>query len=732
MTAKALFRSRPAEVVLKQFALFPLIFSFLAAAGGNLAYAQSALLCTPLASPLEVRSEGIAERVGNIQLTCTGGIPGNVVTSNMTFFLNVAVTNKLASNGNFTDVLLTIDTGSGPTPVNVPAEPFGTDAVTFNGVTFTLPPSGSVTLVLSNLRANASQLGTGQTGQIQPITATAAVSGSQGIAISNNAQFAVGFAQPGLLASYSSSGVQCTGSPLPTPINIGNLFAAGTRFFSTRITEGFTGTFQVKDSFSDTGTRIMVSYSNFPAGSRLFVPEFVAGSDAVVPTSGGDLGLLASGGSYQPTATGSLLLILVGGADKNGAGGAMILPKPPLLTPFNIVMEVPLTNGAGTAVYEVADTNPNVRESAQFPTVLGLTGFSGTSTTAFANLSFAPVSTVQVAANAPVPRFVNVMPPSDCPELGDCNASYFPHLRINAPAGGLKFSAAQNAFLQTAYIEVQNAGQGDLNWTATVTYQSGSGWLVVSPQSGINNATIRIDAHPEKVPPGTYQATLTVDAGPLAGAQTFPVTFTVTGPAPGGPIVNNIFNAASLSPGPLVAGSLAAIFGSGLAGEQVSVTFDGDLAPILYKSATQINLQVPSSAAGQTASQMVVGVDGHSSAPENVPLAVVAPGIFNPGIVNQDNTLNSAAHPAVRGTTVEILCTGLISSGSGAISAVIAGQNITKLVSAGPLAGVAGVQQVTVTVPTGIPFGTTQVEVCAVASSGNPPVCSMPASVIVK
>ena len=108
-----------------------------------------------------------------------------------------------------------------------------------------------------------------------------------------------------------------------------------------------------------------------------------------------------------------------------------------------------------------------------------------------------------------------------------------------------------------------------------------------------------------------------------------------------------------------------------------------------------------------------------------------APGIFNPGILNHDNTLNSAAHPAVRGTTIEILCTGLISPGSGAISAVIAGQNITKLVSAGPLPGVSGVQQVTVAIPTGIPFGTTQVEVCVVAA-GNPPVCSMPASVIVK
>jgi uncharacterized protein (TIGR03437 family) len=727
MTAIALFRSRPAEVVLRRSALLPLIVCFLAVAGSTLAHAQNALLCTPLASPLQMRSEGIAERVGDIVLSCSGGVPGTVVNSNFTFFLSVNVTNKLAG-GAFTDVVLTIDTGSGPTPVNVPAQPFGTDAVVFNGVTFTVPPSGSVTLQLSNLRADASQLGSAPE---QAITANVAVSGSAGIAIGNNAHFAVGFTLPGLLATFSSNGVTCSGSPLPPLLNIGNLFAVGTRFFSTRITEGFTAAFQVKDAFSDTGTRFIVSYSNFPAGAQLFVPNFVAGSDAVVPTSGGDLGLLASGGTYKPTTNGSLLLILVAGADENGAGGSMVSPKPALLEPFDLVTEVPLSNGAGTAVYEVADTNPSVRESAQFPTFLGLAPLGGgAGTTAFVNLSFAPVSTVHVAADAPVPRFVNVMPASDCSALGDCAASYFPHLRINAPTGGLNFAAAQNAFLQTAYLEVQNSGQGELDWTASVTYQTGSGWLVVDPASGINDSTIRIDAHPEKVPPGSYQATLTVNAG-LAGSQTFPVTFTVTGPNVGGPLITNVFNAASLSPGPLVAGSLAAIFGSGFAGEQVSVTFDGNLAPLIYKSATQINLQVPVAVAAEASSQMVVMVDGHSSAPQAVPLSAAAPGIFNPGVLNQNNTLNTAANPAARGSTIEILCTGLISPASNAASAVIAGQNISKLVSVGPLAGVSGVQQVTVEIPTGIPAGATQVEVCAVAA-GSQPVCSMPASVMVK
>jgi len=714
------------SAALRSVGLLLSLFCFFITLEGNRVQAQTGLICSPLASPFQVRSEGIAERVGNIVLTCSGGVPGSVISGNFTYFLNVNITNKLAVNI-LTGVLLTIDTGAGPVPVNVPAGPFGSTGVAFNGVSFTVPASGNVTIELSNVRADASQ-----TGGMPPaiILASVEFSGTQGLSVSNNAQFAVGFAQPGLLATFSEGGVTCTGSPLPTILNLGNLFSVGTRFFSTRITEGFASAFQVKDAFSDAGTRIMVSYSGFPTGSRLFVPDYVAGSDAFAPTSGGDLGLLPSGGAYQPTATGSLLLRLVSGADENGAGGTLLFPKPPVFTGFSEVTEIPLTNGAGTAVYEVVDTNPNVRESAQFPTFLGLAGFgNGTATTAFANLSFAPVSTVFTAANAPIPRFLNVTPASDCSALGDCNAAYFPHLETSTPA--LNFTAPQNAFLQTGYIEIQNGGGGELNWTATITYQSGSGWLTVDPASGVNNATIRIDAHPNTVPPGTYQATVTVDAGPLAGAKTFPVTFTVTGPGAGGPQVTKVVNAASLTAGPLVPGSLASIFGSGLKGVQVIVTFDGAQASILYKTDTQITLLVPVSLAGQTSAQMVVEVNGQFSVSQNIPIAAAAPAIFNPGILNQNRTVNTPRNPAKKGSTIEILCTGLISPGSGPVSAVIAGQAITK-VSSGTLPGVPGVQWVTVAVPANIPSGATQVEVCAMSAGANQPTCSMPGSVMVK
>jgi uncharacterized protein (TIGR03437 family) len=688
------------------------------------------MFCTPSAVPPIVRSEGIAERTGDILLDCASGTPGAIVKGNLTVFLNVSVTNKLLAN-NTTDVLLTVDTGAGPVPANVAAQPYAPNAVVFNGLSFTVPPSGRVGLRITNLRANASQLG--PTPQL-PIFAL--LSFNEGSAlVTTNSQFTVAVTEPGLLTSFSSTGVRCAGSPLPSTINLTNLFARGTIFFSTRATEGFATAFEPKNTFSDTGTRIMVRYSGFPAAARLFVPDFVAGSDAVTPTAGGDLGVAASGGQYMPGATGSLLLVRVVGADANGAGGTLAFPPPgPGVTTFDSASEVTLASGAGNAVYEVVDANPNVRESVQFPTFLGLAPLgNGSPAVADMAVSFAPLSTIGVIAAAPIPRFADVLPQSDCAAEGDCNAGYFPKLNVESPA--LNFSAPAFAFLQTQYVRVHNDGGGAMPWTATVSYQNGTGWLTADPPSGVGNATVRVDAHPDKVPPGTYQGTVTIDAGPFAGSRSIPVTFTVTsgpGPAAGGPSVTSILNAATLQAGALAPGSLATLMGSGLAGSAVEVTFNGVPGKLLYTSATQLNLQLPAALAGKTSVQAVVTVDGQTSTPTTVTLAAVAPAIFSNGILNQNYSVNSSAKPAAPGSVIQIFATGLASPGSGAITARIANRDVLAPYYAGPAPGIPGVQQVNILLPADLPAGAAQVEVCAIGSDPTQRICSMPASVVLK
>jgi len=662
--------------------------------------------------------------MGDISISCTGGAPGGAVGGNLTIFLNVNVTNKLVNN--FTDVQMTVDTGSGPVAANVSAQPFGVTAVVFNGLSFTLPASGQANLRISNLRGDASQVN----GPQQQIYAYLAF--NQQAPAFPNTQFTVAIAQSGLLTQSSSSQVRCKGSPLPSTITLANLFARGTSFFSTRLTEGFASAFQAKDPLSDTGTRIMIRYLGFPTGARLFVPDYLAGSSAVQPTAGGDLGIAASGGQYAPGAGGSLLLIRVTGADESGAGGALALPIPGVgTTSFTSASEVTLVNGAGNVVYEVVDSNSAIRESAQLPTFVGVLPNSGGGTiVADAKVSFAPLSTVTVASMAPVPRFADVTPQSDCEALGDCDASYFPKLFVDSPP--LNFASPANAGIQIKYVRVLNHGGGFLNWTSAVTYQSGAGWLTADPTSATNNATLFVTVHPDKVGPGSYQASITVDGGPLAGSKVLPVELDVTsGTATGAPVIAAVVNAASFQPVPLVPGSLATILGSNLAGTSVSVTFDAVRANLLYTGATQINLQVPGELALRTASVMIVTVDGQTVA-QTVALAAVSPAIFNPGVVNQDNTVNNASHPADLGTVIQIFATGLLSPGSGAITARIAGRVIPVPNYGGPAPGIPGLQQVNLMVPADLTAGTTPVQVCAVAADPQQPVCSPEATVYLK
>ena len=85
-------------------ALLPALFILLA----SVAKPQStALICATGAVNLTVHAEGIAETLGDILLSCSGGSPGSTITLNLIVSLNVAITNRISAT-NATDVALTI------------------------------------------------------------------------------------------------------------------------------------------------------------------------------------------------------------------------------------------------------------------------------------------------------------------------------------------------------------------------------------------------------------------------------------------------------------------------------------------------------------------------------------------------------------------------------------------------------------------------------------------------
>jgi uncharacterized protein (TIGR03437 family) len=550
-------------------------------------------------------------------------------------------------------------------------------------------------------------------------------------------QITVGYPEHGLYVAYSGDLV-CTQAGSPTPQNtasFASFLAAHATFTSTRVTEGFPDSFGPKTAVenlgADTGTRIVVQYSGFPAGASLFVPTVVAGSDATLPTAGGDLGVTASGGKYTPGANSSLLLSFVPNTDANGAGGTpAYLPgvSGSGTVAFDSMSQVTLANGSGIAVYEVVDANSSIQESAQFPTFLALApSGNGASITTSENVSLGPISTVQTAtATDPIPRFEQITPPADCSIVGDCGAKYFPLLSV--PETSLTFAAQSGGVTQTDYVQVQNSAGGLLQWTASVTYTNASGWLVVSPTSGENDGTIRVDAVPGTLAPGTYQATLTVNAGAVAGTKNVPISFVITAATVQPPSIQSAVNAATFAAGPLAPGSIATLMGSQFSGKNVSVTFNGAPGQVLFSNGTQINLVVPASLGVATSAQVVVTVDGVASAPLTVSLAPFAPGIFANGVLNQDYSVNSSKQPAAPGSVIQIYATGL--SGTGVITAKIGSEVVTQPYYGGPAPGFAGLQQIDLILPADLSGNTLNVSVCGGPTAAQV-VCSAPFSVAI-
>src|ERR1019366_10364763 len=127
--------------------------------------------------------------------------------------------------------------------------------------------------------------------------------------------------------------------------------------------------------------------------------------------------------------------------------------------------------------------------------------------------------------SAPVPRFAAVTPASDCSLLNDCQAGYFPKLSIDPISIQLTAIAGGAMTSGPGYIPVQNSSGGMMNWTAIVKYTTGSGWLPLDRTSGQDNGSVRVWlVVPVSLAAGTYQARIVIDAGPLAGNATIPVT----------------------------------------------------------------------------------------------------------------------------------------------------------------------------------------------------------------
>lgn len=686
------------------------VVRFWAVAASLLALAfagQAQTTCSWNSTTASVHQEGLAELVGNVVVNCSGV---GAVSVDLFISLNTNITNKLDINGN--PIGITVSNPAGIVPVGRVAITSPT-TIQLASVTFAAP----TTITISGIRAAVAPLAAAG----GPAFVTASVLGVGGAQFPVNPQLILASYRPTLLASLLNNGVPCTGSPLPPTLDFPT-FATTSASSSLRVTEASATAFAPKDPTADNGMRLLVNITGYGPLSRVFVPDAIVGNSGTLPTSAGAFASSISPGAYTPGGSGQLLLIRVSGADANGAGGMPAIAKPISATTFGTMTEIPLTNGSGSVTYEIVDDNSALQETAQIPVFVVAPQVSCPSTlTPDLSVRLAPVSTIAVAtATDPIPRFVSVTPPLDCTIKGDCSAFYFPQLTVDTTPITLSGSSMGGA--QTAFVRTGNSGSGILNFTTSITYQSGSGWLSAVPSSGANSVTLKVIADPSTLAPGTYSATLTVSAAPY-GMGSVPITFSV---GPVGVTITNVGNAASYTYGAVTPGSYAVIFGLNLQG--ATVTFNGVPATVTFTNATQVNAIVPSNLTGQVNAAVVAtaslnGVQTSSNS-FNVALPLNSMGIFTPGIVNADGSINSATNPATRGNYVSIYLTGLTLIGGNTTGTVTA--NFGTLMNqptlyAGAQGTLPGLDQVNVTVPSTLPTSPNpvQTQICIPAATGG-------------
>jgi uncharacterized protein (TIGR03437 family) len=250
---------------------------------------------------------------------------------------------------------------------------------------------------------------------------------------------------------------------------------------------------------------------------------------------------------------------------------------------------------------------------------------------------------------------------------------------------------------------------------------------------------------------GTAAGTASVQAT-VGNLPAVTATYTVVGGRPGistgGVVSAATYQANGVSPGLIVT-----LFGSGigpaaivvnapgadgkfstlLAGTQV--LFDSVAAPMIYASAGQTSAIVPYGVATKASTQVSVVYQGVASPAQAVAVVPVQLGLFSANangqgqgaILNQDNSVNSTLNPAKRGSIVVLFGTGEGQTtppgvdGQTAVS-VYPKPNAPVTVKIGGIEGnvlyygaaptlVAGVIQINVKIPTGIPDGNATVQI---------------------
>ncbi len=342
----------------------------------------SSLNCTAsVPSAPQIAIEGRTEVLGDLVLTCSGLTAP--LTADISVTLNTNVTNAIS--GGVTDATLLVNglaAGSGAIS--------GNTTIDWAGVSLA-PVSGTATVRITNVRADASLLGVPGNLQSTPVTGLVNISAATPVPVSNGLEI-LAYAAPSLVFQKGTPTTQGTSTTIP--LQYGEAGAAAFHAAAGNLP----------------ATRLRLVLTNVPSNVQVFAPLF--NNDAITRA--------------QLFTT-----------DSSGFGGSAVAGSP------GQYQQIAVSGGVATATWVVQSADPTQFETNTFPLLLQNASAQGLSQIQVA-ASLGPVSTVSVPSTiltAPVPRFrdfsvpqslVNLMATATAQSTGSSSLTSSSRVRADA------------------------------------------------------------------------------------------------------------------------------------------------------------------------------------------------------------------------------------------------------------------------------------------------------------
>jgi uncharacterized protein (TIGR03437 family) len=698
-------------------------------------------------TPVIVRTEGITELVGDLLLQCSGGTPtapgAPVPLSNIKLQLNTPITSRLFPNG-YTDALLMIDepgsalnantpqlacppqtpciiqgNGSGANLYNGSAgypnvyqgRAIGATAIEWDGVPIDAPGTTGIRIVrMTNVRANANQLGLSSTLIPTQIVGFVSVTGANFITI-NNPQQVLAALQPGLLVGVNPSSFQwCDGFNQNQPFSETTPGVASPAVFQLTFKENFGTAFKTRVSASqstpgqvsntesglvpnasaglpsntgraDTGTILHTAFPGVPQSIQFLVPQSLplmdsAGATAGTVTTAQNGTIVGNNVRIQPDATGTLDLF------------------------FQVTQRDPTKTGA------LSLTAPVTVTGTPFPLPWHIEGVSGFANSQFPQTNlFAPGSSLTnlypvfnpldsgISNPALIPYLFggSIVPCTNSGNTLNTTGSATPTFVSVGPAAssqsenGPQPDAQPEATTSTATLiapRISNVGIVSTALASTgvsVTKDPTATWLNVGLSSTTTPVTLFLSVNAAAT--GPYSTTLKVTSPNVSGTLSVPVTYNVTqapwftrfGFAHAASYVNNVvapgepfvlFGGDGFGPTTIAGPALGADGRAVSTLGNTQVLFD-DVATPLYYSVNangigQVAGFAPFNLANKTQTNVKVVYNGVSSPPVSLFVLDAVPGLFTAdtsgggqgSFLNQDLSVNSSSNPESPGNLI--------------------------------------------------------------------------------